>query len=69
MTYDILPKWIGSKACALSGYLPDFLQLSSSCKGVQATNMGLVVIGLLMIGLSVRLITIHRQIRREGWGF
>lgn len=67
MNYEVLPKWIGSKACALGGYLPEFMQLGSSCKGAQATNMGLVVLGLLMIGLGVRLIAIHRQMRREGW--
>jgi hypothetical protein len=69
VSYDVLPKWIGSKACTLGGYLPELLQLGSSCKGAQATNMGLVVLGLLIIGLSVRLITIHRQMRRERWGF
>jgi hypothetical protein len=66
MDYAILPKWIGSNACGLAGNLPEVLQLGAPCSGAQAVNMGLVVLALMTIGLTVRLIAIHRQAYREG---
>lgn len=56
--HDIILGLIGSQTCSLAG---------TPCVDAEAVNMGIVVLGLLALGISVAIVALRRQWRRDGY--